>query len=233
MTRRILFAAAVVPLLAAGIAWGASENIKLSKHNFAANGGTWAKGEICKPCHTPHNAAPNEVSGRLWNHELTTASYTLNGHDTEKGAGTAEEDMDRVSRLCLSCHDGTVALDSFGGANGTTVLSADSRVNLGTDLSNDHPVGKEAVYTDELAYYKPADYTKNSVGTGTAALRLVDLGTSRTVSVGGVATTKKNLVVSCNTCHDAHGRGIDGAGSPMLLRASNAGSSMCLTCHNK
>jgi len=35
-----------------------------------------------------------------------------------------------------------------------------------------------------------------------------------------------NNKVECSTCHDVHGNG------PFLLRISNGGSQMCLTCHN-
>jgi predicted CXXCH cytochrome family protein len=236
MTRRILFAAAVAPLLAAGIAWGAGEYIAQSKHNFSSF--AWSGNEICKPCHTPHNAMPISVSGRLWNHELTTASYTLNGSNTTTSAGTAVADMDRVSRLCLSCHDGTVALDSFGGvtapATGTGSNIIPQYANLGTDLSNDHPVGLKAVMKDETGRYKPITYSSGTVSYNGVSLRLVDAGTTRTVTLAdGTSETRKDFAVGCYTCHSAHGEGIGGTTSPNLLRADNYASKLCLTCHNK
>jgi len=45
---------------------------------------------------------------------------------------------DGVSKLCLSCHDGTVALDSYGGVNGSTIITGSAL--LGTDLSTSHPI---------------------------------------------------------------------------------------------
>jgi len=47
-------------------------------------------------------------------------------------------DNTTISHACMSCHDGTVALDSFGGAVGGTTITGGA--NFGTDLSNDHPV---------------------------------------------------------------------------------------------
>jgi predicted CXXCH cytochrome family protein len=229
--------ALAIVLALTGSAW-AQATIVGSAHDFSSM--AWSGNEICKPCHTPHNAKPQEVSGRLWNHELTTATYTLNGHGTDVETGTAVNDMDRISRLCLSCHDGTVALDSFGGVNrpteGVGVNVIPTAYKLGTDLSDDHPVGKHAVYSDvdyrnsdgTTQRYKAADYTKNSVTHNGVRLTLYDSGETRNVTYQGTTTTYKNLVISCYTCHTAHG-----SANPSLLRASNVGSQLCLTCHNK
>ena len=46
------------------------------------------------------------------------------------------------SLYCLGCHDGQTAIDSFGGETGTTFIqSIDPGLNIGRDLTNDHPVG--------------------------------------------------------------------------------------------
>ena len=66
----------------------------------------------------------------LWNHKVTTATYTLYSSPTLKA--TLSQPTHYGSKLCLSCHDGTVALDSFGGNTGTTFI--DSSNSVGTDL---------------------------------------------------------------------------------------------------
>tara|TARA_Y100001933_G_scaffold209008_1_gene212748 strand:- start:897 stop:1505 length:609 start_codon:yes stop_codon:yes gene_type:complete len=184
----------------------ASGQIVNSAHDFSSM--AWSDGEICKPCHTPHFAMEGIL--RLWNHELTVANYTLHA-----GAGTAVDDFDIRSRLCLSCHDGTVALDSFGGQSGSSFISG--QANLGTDLTNDHPVGSDAQYPPDPApvwwshAFRPAEDLQ---------VRLYDWEDQAGV-------TRK--VISCVTCHDEHNAGnIDG-----MLKISNNASALCLDCHLK
>jgi predicted CXXCH cytochrome family protein len=193
--------------LAAFAASNASAQILNSRHNFSSYG--WSGGEVCKPCHTPHFA--NATAGKLWNHALTDATYTM-----MDGTGTAAADMDRVSRLCLSCHDGTVALDSFGGQQGTNFMPAPA--NLGTDLTNDHPVGRPAQYppTPLPSWWNGAFRDPT---TFSSAVRL-----ARWTDNGGV----EHNVVGCKTCHNPHNKGF-----PNLLVMSNASSALCLNCHIK
>lgn len=180
-------------------------------HDFSTLG--FARGEICLPCHTPHNAitdANGDRVGKLWNHELTTATYTLYDGST----GDATTDFDRVSRLCMSCHDGTVALDSFGGQPGTSFIGGDER--LGTDLRNDHPVGSMAEYPEAgNAFFNAAN--NGRLGPN-GQLRL------QTMDIAGVPTK----VVGCRTCHTPHYAGFDNQ-----LNMTNASSALCLSCHIK
>jgi predicted CXXCH cytochrome family protein len=238
MTKTVIrYLAVAAIMLMASTAYGAG--IVGSAHDFSDEG--WADSEICKPCHTPHNAVEASVSSRLWNHQLSTASYTLHGArgsgqgttlDVTRAGGQA--DMDMGSRLCLSCHDGTVALDSFGGKTGTVMIGTErASADLGTDLSNDHPVGVAAVYRDEYAP-TPGHFPYNDITAVKAAgLRFAALGTTRTgTNRAGVAnSTMNNEVVSCITCHNPHenAEGTD----KYLLRVNNAGSNLCLTCHDK
>lgn len=274
MTRYLKFMAAAVPFLAVSFAFG---EITGSKHDFSA--ATWSDNQICKPCHTPHNADIS-LTGRIWAHTLSTATYKYHGGSvpgdgstsTDAGTGSVTQTgMDNATRLCLSCHDGTVALDSFKGKDGgfgttsiDTLKSADGSYNpnLGgtgaqPDLSNDHPVGYSAKYdewsgitfnpdgtTSGEYRYKPIDNVLNvkklkmAISTN---LYTTDPNkqAGRTTGVtpygqypkGGTTTTNNYYSVSCVTCHNVHN-----AGAPEergLLRISNAGSDLCLSCHNK
>jgi predicted CXXCH cytochrome family protein len=207
---RMLGAAVLVGL----VGTMANAQIASSRHNFTSYG--WSGGEICKPCHTPHFADTSVP--RLWNHALTTATYTMHG-----GSGTAVDDFDTVSRMCMSCHDGTVALDSFGGMSGTTFVGPVA--NLGTDLTDDHPVGSDAEYPPTplpswwSGSFQPTTGTGSTVGSGATALRLK--------AWDDAGTTKQ--VVGCTTCHNAHNRG----GYSHMTAISNAGSQLCLVCHIK
>lgn len=227
MKRSIIIVIALLPLL--GTTAFATDYILNSAHNFSSY--AWSGNEICKPCHTPHNAPnPASVSKAMWNHTLTNASYVL-----ANGSGTAVNDLDKVSRLCLSCHDGTVAIDSFGGGTSSNNF-VPNWAKLGTDLSDDHPVGKAAVVTDETGHFTPVNYSAGTIGTGTKTLPLYDNGTAARVigtKPGGGSDTRTNYVVSCYSCHSAHGEGIGGFRSPNLLRVDNRNSGLCLTCHVK
>jgi predicted CXXCH cytochrome family protein len=229
---RLALGAMLLPLLAAGLALGqtpAPKNtgyIVGSAHDFGANGYSWADGEICKPCHTPHNAIAADVSDNLWSHTLSTASYTLAGGEVL----SQEEALDSYSRLCMSCHDGTVALDSFAGGAGTAgPFGASSRFNLGTDLSNDHPVGNEAVYNETRTSLNLT--TTNNRGQKVVGVN--DPSTGKAQLPLRQALNGTDWVVSCGSCHNPHGAGNATARYPMLLRATNQESQICLTCHIK
>lgn len=184
-----------------------------SPHDFSSM--AWSGGQICKPCHTPHNAM--EGMPRLWNHELTVATYEMHEGSSGTGSGTAEVDFDYRSRMCLSCHDGTVALDSFGGATGSSYIPAGA--SLTTDLTDDHPVGADALYPpDPIPSWWNGAFKDPSLIP--SAIRLQDW-----VNPAGV--TKK--VVGCTSCHNPHRRN----GHPNLLVMSNSASALCLGCHIK
>ena len=190
-------------------------------HDFSTSG--WAGGQICVACHTPHNASTTVTDAPLWNHAITTKTYVLYSSPT---LNAATGQPVGTSKLCLSCHDGTVAVDSFGGATGTTFLSGDHAVGSGpSDLSNDHPIS--ITYNTVLA---------------TADGGLFDPLT-RTVTVGSGTQTKTGTVtatmlsgnqIQCATCHDVHNTfTVAGINGDPLLKVTKAGSALCLTCHNK
>ena len=190
------------------VAGFAGAQITGSAHDFSGQG--WGTNEICQPCHTPHNASI-ALPVVLWNHEVTAATYTLYTSPT-MNATTGQPDG--VSRACLSCHDGTVALDSFGGSTGTNFIGGDA--NFGTDLSNDHPVS--FAYTDALAGIDGGLHLPTTEPSGLGGTIAVDM-------LFGLG----NDQVECASCHDVH----NAANLPSLLLKTNAGSALCLTCHAK
>lgn len=196
-------------LALAGLGGVAQAQITNSAHDFSSY--AWSGFEICKPCHTPHFG--NTAAGRLWNHTLSTATYTL-----FDGSSGTSSDLDRESRLCLSCHDGTVALDSFGGRTGTSFVPGSALI--GTDLSNDHPIGKEAIYPTTTSTRFNAQNASHQVVSAWGSLRLK----SWTDSSGA-----EQYVVGCRTCHNVHNAG----NFDHMLNFSNTSSHLCLTCHIK
>jgi len=185
-----------------------AQTIVGSSHDFSPN--AWSQGEICKACHTPHNGAMLPEAP-LWNHELTTATFTLY---TSSTLNAVMGQPDGNSKLCLSCHDGTVALENFGGVTtGTTKILPGNPAYVGTNLTNDHPVS--FTYNTALA---------------TADGGLFDPSTTQS-GLGGTITNTMlfSNKMQCASCHDVHNSyGING-----LLVKSNAASALCLTCHDK
>jgi predicted CXXCH cytochrome family protein len=179
-------------------------DINGSAHDFSTQ--AWSAGQVCLVCHTPHNGQTSVVP--LWNRETTTTAFTLYSSPTfDASVGQPSG----ASKACLSCHDGTVALDSFGGNSGTTYLTGGTL--LSDDLSNDHPIS--FVFDNILA---------GSDG---------GLHNPETTASGLIGTIQQDLLfdnrMECASCHDVH----NSYSQPGLLVKSNAGSALCLTCHNK
>ncbi len=207
-----LFSLVIVFLLVAGVAGAAT--IVGTKHDMTAGAGTYkgannASNQVCIYCHTPHNGLSTLVP--LWNHTTTaTATFTLYTSPTLNATVTQPAG---ASKACLSCHDGSVNVDAFGGNAGATKIPSGNANFLGTDLSNDHPVS--FAYTSALV-------TADAAG-GPAGLVVP---ASASLVVAGIPLFATNL--ECASCHDVH----DNTNAP-FLRASNAASALCLKCHIK
>src|SRR5262245_245197 len=97
---------AVIPILNA--ASHASDTVVNSKHDLSAQGPgpirAVNENEICIFCHTPHNAEPQTP---LWNHESSRTYYRIYKSST---TNARIRQPSGPSKLCLSCHDGTIAL---------------------------------------------------------------------------------------------------------------------------
>lgn len=196
---------------------GNASDIAITKHNLSASSGNairaMTEDQICVFCHTPHNANP---AVGLWNHPVNSNSYTV------YTTGTIRGDVLQPSgstKLCLSCHDGTIALGSLVTATDIIPMvgtAADGTLptnttNLGTDLRNDHPVSitVQNIPGQELR-----------IPTLDPAIKYV--------------TNQGQVTVECTSCHDPHN---DAYGK--FLRkynidiATGKGSQICLACHEK
>ena len=175
------------------IAYGAL-GISGSSHDL----GSITGGKVCIVCHTPHGAM---TDGPLWSHETTTESFTVYDSPT---ISTTPGQPGNISIMCLSCHDGTIAVDSFGGATGSTYIAGAAKV--GTNLADDHPIG---IQWDHI-----------------------DPGPCAGCHAGGELNTDVkffNGYVECASCHDPHNKTVD----YKMLRKTNTGSALCLYCHGK
>ena len=186
-----------------------SQSVTNSKHNLSISGpGTikaTSESEICIFCHTPHSSRP---SGPLWNRNDPGTTYTLYSSLTLDATITQP---DGSSILCLSCHDGTIALGTLVSrttdvdfSGGITTMPT-VRGNLTTDLSDDHPIS--------FAY-------TSAVASGDGQLK--------DPSAIGMLVQLENGKVQCISCHDPHN---DTNGK--FLVATKEFSTLCLECHDR
>ena len=154
-------------------ATAAFAGIETSKHDLSSTGASASLGNdpqdrICVYCHHPHNTVRADSAGAfgyspLWNRDIPATAlftaYTNSVGDTMMGDASSAKhlmngtpEIGGVSLLCMSCHDGSTAMNAFSqlnpqGATGSFVpgLATGSDVitgvaALGFDLSNHHPI---------------------------------------------------------------------------------------------
>ena len=212
----------------------------------AASGGT---SEVCVFCHTPHGATTADQGGAalrspLWNRRVpagtTYTPYTSSSMDAQTIVDGFNATPGGSSKLCLSCHDGTLAIGSVNVLNGNqnvtipmtgtgpggTMPPGEGTTSgftryLGTDLRNDHPISVS--YTGALAArdgeLRPVDAQQRwPAGTGSViGLRSPGFKPLLPLEPTGNANLGQ---VQCSTCHDPHTRELDASkGNQKFLRA--------------
>ncbi len=184
-------------------------------------------GEICVYCHTPHNTN-TAIAAPLWNRETPAGPYTM--YSSASIDMTIASSPQGSSLACLSCHDNTIALDQiinvppakFGSASSGVGINSCATschvgvnpaggsnfegTNIGTDLSDDHPVSITYDPTLDPQFHAA---TNGKVG---GILPLYGVGKDQ---------------VECASCHNPH----DNSNRP-FLRIDNANSALCSTCHD-
>jgi predicted CXXCH cytochrome family protein len=206
-------AAVMMILLSSSITFAGT--IVGSPHDF--QGYLWNRsGEICNPCHAPHKT--KTLPAPLWDYKLTTQTYILYGKTHSSVMNEEVNDQpDGLSKICLSCHDGITASDVYGSTAGKTAHLFGKDL-LGPAPSNNHPIS---------FVYDTALVTK--VGD------LYDPSTKLSGMIGSTGTVNTDMLflnrMECASCHDVHNT--KAVPETKLLVKDNAGSALCLTCHNK
>ena len=241
----------------------AQSDIANTPHNLSASGPgnvvASTESQVCVFCHTPHGAT-NAPASPLWNRTLSTQTYTVytsSSLDAETIGGQLDQPAGS-SKLCLSCHDGTLALGTVGvlggqqnvdiamtgtGPGGVMPPGAGVQTgftrDLGIDLSNDHPISLTYDSTLSLTDGELRDpATSAHIGVRSPGVR--PLAPLEETGFGGEAQ------VQCSGCHDPHlAPGGSGFGDKFLRmlrfqQASPADGSfdesqdiICLACHEK
>lgn len=241
-------------------------NVQATKHNLSAaidgSGVVPLRGvkaasesQVCVFCHTPHNANQS-VSSPLWNRGFSSATYTPYTSDS-MDAITTQPTGD--SKLCLSCHDGTIAIGTVGVLNGVGPVtipmsgtgaggvipnglgaSTGFTRNIGIALGNDHPISFA---------YNPA------LAAADGELRNPPVIVSGSTVVGNqIAGVHPKPIfplqsdqMQCSTCHDPHLADTVVTNSPLKFLRGNrlqqiqptpglfdsTNDIMCLACHDK
>ncbi|MFQ5470105.1 MAG: hypothetical protein ACE5EH_07325 [Gammaproteobacteria bacterium] len=203
-------------------------DIQNTKHNFSAtvapagvNRAAHAQSEsqICAFCHTPHGAT-EFPKAPIWNRKLSGATYvpytssSLDATDLGQPGGK--------SKLCLSCHDGTLALGAVNVLNRVELAKQNQTVDftgpgigagdtipeglgsttgftrrIGADLTNDHPISftfdsAQAARDGEL--YDPVQVSHLSERSQ---------GSAPALPQGEFLPLEDNKV-ECISCHDPH-----------------------------
>lgn len=182
-------------------------------------------GEVCVYCHTPHEG-PNWLGSPrapLFNRPRPAASYRMPEFDTQQMV--QDPSPAERSRLCLSCHDGTVGLDMV--TNRPNSYTGPGPANHFIDEcegchSGGNPDGGldwEGVWLDPDMRRQHPFSVLYDPARRPGQFQLPVGGT-----VGGLPLYDGK--VECVTCHEPHSQQFR-----YFLRRSNAGNSLCLVCH--
>lgn len=240
-------------------AYGARiSDVRNTAHNFSVTGPGSVKAvsetQICVFCHTPHMAS-TLPGAPLWNRNLSTQTYTLYDSSSMDAARVTDgSNLKAGSKLCLSCHDGTLAIGSVNVLNGKqnqTIAMTGTNAgkmpdgagaksgftrNLGTDLTNDHPI---AISYDTA--FALTDGDMRMPGNTVVGNRVAGQNKAQKPALPLVDNS-----VECVSCHDPHVRDATDENikflrlnrfqtnnSPTGTEFNTANDIICLGCHSK
>lgn len=261
--KKVLVAAMALALVAGGASVAMAtvtinNGIVGSPHDFSQDSptgtqddGSWnTTGEICRVCHAPHDKGRTTYQsgvGLLWNHDLSTATYTLYTSDGIPSGDIGQPNGN--AKLCLGCHDGTVGIDSFDNhvAAGSAPTNA-VKIGTGTDPFGEVAlrIGADTGSGNTLAGTHPisAEYPTDPTDPATKGFNDPTVATwadNETVA-DTLETVNGAAEVQCASCHDVHSKEsikpASGGENYLLRQAQTAvdggtASGLCLTCHNK
>lgn len=200
-----------------------SSPIRGTKHNLSVSGPgdvrSTTETQICKFCHIPHS--PVALTA-LWGHSLSNAQYVTSNVRTAANTFQLAPQPDGSSRLCLSCHDGTVALGDLGPRRPAVPMASSAhlvsgqRSHLGLDLSGSHPI----------SFALPAvDPGQSETGRDIGVKSAASVAAARQVHIDQKGR------MQCTTCHDPHSDANYRPGATPHFWVKPTVSEVCLACH--
>ncbi|MFQ5913702.1 MAG: cytochrome c3 family protein [Nitrospinota bacterium] len=214
----------VAALARAPSAW-AAEAVTGTKHDFSDLS---KAGHICFTCHYPHKAGQSQL---IWNHQYSANSFSWTDATQTTGLTTLPTNIGTPwsgpTKLCLSCHDGSVAIGDVMAPgmtdwSTTDFVTGNRQVATATgDLSGNHPV--EAPYP-----YNGVQNTYNGITTGADVNIPGFVATPAVVKIfaDSAAVGPNNRGIECPSCHNPH----DDSNGKFLRVDKGA---ICQNCHAK
>jgi hypothetical protein len=264
MSKKFLAFLAVCSLGAASVAYGAAargDGVVGGPHDMTMYGYVDSQQRVCAFCHTPHHAAT--TGGEylpLWSRAQDTKPFnvaynssTINA--TELQNSTSDKAIG-PTRLCMSCHDGTIAPDQhYGASAGAATLTGDNFSVVGNGagvgsgaagLTNDHPVGFDYAAVaigpdtgktpDAATLALAANNSNTDPWIRNPNANYLDNALSLKVADRLYIGADGKAYMTCATCHDVHNKkNLYPGTEPInyLVLAPQAGSKLCLSCHIK
>ena len=204
--------AAVIVLALTPLAVYAQGTIEGSRHDLSVRGSGPVKAtsekQVCLFCHATH-IEDSDSPHPLWNQQLSTVTAYV--PYTSSTYRQSDNQISTRSKLCLSCHDGTVAIGHTYASGKIAVQGAlPSADDFGADLSRAHPFG----------------FTMPAVDDGEIKLSL----TTSPPLIPDPAVKLFDNKIECVTCHNPHTPNLDTAVQFMVR--SNNNSALCTACHD-
>ena len=209
--RALLRAAMVLGISA--LAFAQQATITGTGHDLST--GATSGPSVCNYCHVPHAANP---SMGLWSHQVSGSQYQMYDNSVsttyEQGSPSIPA-TPSPSRLCMSCHDGTVGLGAvnFSAAPLPSSKTLNSTDNFGTNLTTSHPMAFDQWNHDNTL--RSVLFTSSPRATANPSVRLW------------------NGRVECTTCHEPHTANVDKQRNMMFLAVDNSNGALCLSCHDQ
>lgn len=237
--------------------------IKNSKHNLSnwgpgpikASGTGQRDTEVCIFCHAPHNA--DSTQAPLWSHADQDASVTFQMASTanvspNRIGSWADATPTGISKKCLSCHDGTVAIGAL--ANGAVIAVINASGGAGDTLAGERTQGGGLTSGDYGFIGRDLRGGHVISFKYEAFQEAIDSsGTNYKIWDSEITTADKNSMfdrdgkMQCHTCHDPHNDWCNDSnknvGSDPLWRKAcddgsgtktgtpNSNATVCVICH--
>jgi hypothetical protein len=230
------------------LAQSVNKGVENSVHDFSnVTNNTWnTRRGVCSVCHAAHHTADIQVAP-LWIHATSTGPFVPYSSPTMQATVGSPSG---VSLACLSCHDGSLAInEGIGGVplGGGTNLSGkiDPGAQIGPDLHTTHPISftyDAALAASDGQLENPDTYRigdpKTALTYSTAPVPVSWSGTSLSGKLINDALLGGNHTMQCSSCHDVHKLEGSSPSSGILIKISGndsvgKGSTICRTCHIK